>query len=428
MQWLCPKCHRPVSVHLSRCPHCDRSAAEAAQEGTPGSGADSASVNPADLPRPDSFPDPALPTAPLSTPSNPSGEAAPSCRPLSAIDVIPSAFKRTTARLFHPWRWAYWVRYALLCLATGEFAGFGWTGTGNLNIPNRRLAMKAMGMLQPAAAPTRFWLQSPLIFAGISAGLLILGLLWIYVASVCRFILFDAVLADRCRLREGWRRWRTAGRRLFGWELVLGFSMLAILLLVIGIPLLLAWRAGVFRDSREHFGMLLGGGVLLVLLAVLFLLAGALVNTLAIDFLVPLLALERLRIMEAWRRLLGMIRREKAAYLGYILMKIVFTVGSAVIFGIVTLLVLVIPIILLTVIVVAVPLGGIHWNAFTIGVAGLLGILSVLALVFAVALVSAPSMVFFEAYALHFFGSRYEPLGSALNPAPAALPSAATSG
>jgi hypothetical protein len=118
-----------------------------------------------------------------------------------------------------------------------------------------------------------------------------------------------------------------------------------------------------------------------------------------------------------------MIRREKAAYLGYILMKIVFTVGSALVFGIITFLVLVIPLILVAVILIAVPLGGIHWNAFAIGLAGLLGIVAVLALVFAVALVFAPSMVFFEAYALHFFGSRYEPLGSVL----AALPGAAMS-
>jgi hypothetical protein len=301
MQWLCPKCHRPVSVHLSRCPRCEGSAAEAAQEGPPGSRADSASVNPADLPRPDSCPpvDPALPGQPLSTSANPSGGAVAFRRPLSAIDVISSAFKRTTARLFHPWRWAYWVRYALLCLATGEFAGFGLTGTRNLNIPSRRLAMRTMGMFYSAPEPTGPWLQSPLTLAGILAGLLILGLFWIYVASVCRFILFDAVLADRCRLREDWRRWRTAGRRLFGWELAFGFSMLAILLVLIGTPLLLAWRAGIFRDSREHFGMLFVGGVLLVLLAVVLLLAGALVSTLATDFLVPLLVMERLGVMEA---------------------------------------------------------------------------------------------------------------------------------
>ncbi|HEV2177740.1 MAG TPA: hypothetical protein VGW33_11145 [Terriglobia bacterium] len=415
MQWLCPKCHRPVSVHLSRCPHCEGSAAEFAPEITPGSRADSAAANPADSPRPDSSPrtDPALPAPPPSSPASPGGR-----RLLSAIDVISSAFKRTTARLFHPWRWACWVRYALLCLATGELTGFGSsTGIGNLNIPNRRLAMRMMGMFQSTPASSWPWLQSPLTLAGICAGMLILGLLWIYVASVCRFILFDAVLADRCRLREGWRRWRTAGRRLFGWELAFGFSMLAILLVVIGTPLLLAWRGGIFRDSREHFGMLLGGGALLLLFAVLFLLAAALVNTLAIDFLVPLLAMEHLRVTEAWRRLLGMIRREKAAYLGYILMKIVFTVGSALIFGIVTFLVLLIPIILVTVILVAVPLGGIHWNAFTIGAAILFGIVAVLTLVFAMALISAPSMVFFEAYALHFFGSRYEPLGAALSDA-----------
>jgi len=54
-------------------------------------------------------------------------------------------------------------------------------------------------------------------------------------------------------------------------------------------------------------------------------------------------------------------------------------------------------------------------------------LVATLALVFAVALISAPALVFFEAYALEFFGSRYEPLGRALRAPLAPLPSAAMS-
>src|SRR5579863_4166273 len=138
MQWLCPKCQRPVSVHLSRCPYCETSPAE--PENPPGS-------------RPDTSPplDPASPAQP--PPANPSADAGAPRRPLSAIDVISPAFKRTVARLFHPWRWACWLRYALLCIATGGFAGFGGTGATNLNLPRRQLAMGATGMFQSAVAP-----------------------------------------------------------------------------------------------------------------------------------------------------------------------------------------------------------------------------------------------------------------------------------
>lgn len=190
--------------------------------------------------------------------------------------------------------------------------------------------------------------------------------------------------------------------------------MLGALSVVIGGPILLAWRLGWLSDSREHLGVMLGGGIVLFVLLVALLLSSALVATLSTDFLVPLLALERLRVLEAWRRLLRMMRNEKGAYAGYVLFKIVLAVGSAVLFGIAAFVAVIVPFIVLGLVVALVPLSGINWNAFTTAVAIALGCLALAGLVYALSLISAPSMVFFQAYSMHFLGSRYRPLAVAM--------------
>ena len=47
-------------------------------------------------------------------------------------------------------------------------------------------------------------------------------------------------------------------------------------------------------------------------------------------------------VLDAWRRLLPMLAAEKMAFTGYVLMKIVLAIGSAIIFGIITFLTLII--------------------------------------------------------------------------------------
>src|ERR1051325_18983 len=54
-------------------------------------------------------------------------------KPLSALDCVRPAVNRTEKSLFHPFRWGYWWRVALLGLATGEAALQGGVGFHNFN-------------------------------------------------------------------------------------------------------------------------------------------------------------------------------------------------------------------------------------------------------------------------------------------------------
>ena len=264
--------------------------------------------------------------------------------PLSAVGAISPAFEQTRRQLFQPFRFAFWARLGVVSLVTGEFVGGGWGGgASGINIPSQQEEEGGEIGFELLVPPNPVWQRMqeylPWILAGVVA-LVILGLIAIYISSVYRFILLDAVLRDRCNLGEGWRRWQQQGSSFFLWVVGFGLAMLAGAAVLVGGPVYLAWRAGVFRQPSEHVGLLVGGGVALFFLLLAFFLLATLAAVFAKDFVVPLMALEELGVLDAWRRLLPMLGAEKTAYAGYVLMKIVLAVGSSMLFGIINLFVL----------------------------------------------------------------------------------------
>lgn len=350
---------------------------------------------------------------------------------LSAVDAISPAFQLTKRQMFQPFRFGRWARLAVVSLLTGEFASGGWSGANTFNIPQGGGKPRDELSLLTEPVGERLMEYLPWLLAGVLA-LMCLWLVLIYIESVYRFLLFDAVLRGRYELGQGWRRWKEAGGSYFLWQIALDSVLMAVLAVLVGVPLLLAWRAGLFQKPEQNIGTLLGLGMLVFFAAGLVALAGVLVAFLARDFVVPVMAMENVRVLEGWRRLLPMLGVEKGAYAGYLLMKIVLAVGTSILFGIVNVAIILILLIPLgaggTALVLLGKAGGLEWNVYTIGAAAVLGVAALTAVFYAVAFVYAPGMVFFQAYTLQFLGSRYAPLEAALAqasgppPGPAAGP------
>jgi hypothetical protein len=350
---------------------------------------------------------------------------------LSAVQAVTPAFEQTKQQLFKPFRFRHWLNLATVSLVTGEFAGGGGGGWGG-GVPSPRRRGGGDSLLVAFANPTWERLKEflPWIFLGVAV-LIMLFLLWLYAASVYRFILFDSVLYNRCELRQGWRRWKPHGYSYFLWILCLAMAVPAVLVVLIGGPIFLAWRAHIFDQPKEHLALLILGGAGLFLLFVGVLLCAAIVALFAKDFAVPVMAMENLSVLDAWRRLLPMLRVEKMAYVGYVLMKIVLAVGSAIIFGIINLLAIFALLIPMGILGVAIyflaKAAGLTWTLGTISIAVVLGGAAVFVIFYVIAFISAPAMVFFQSYTLHFFGSRYPALGAVVfPPSPPPPPSPAT--
>lgn len=340
---------------------------------------------------------------------------------LSAVDAASPAFAHAKRQLFEPFRWVFWARLALIALLTGEFAGGSGSGA-TFNIPAGVFDRGRKDFLQlDPGLGGQLERYLPWIIVGVLA-LFALGAIALYIASVFRFVLLDTVLTGRAHLIEGWRRWQDVGGRFFLWQLGFGVVMLVILGGVVALPVWHAIRTGVFKKPEASIGTIILGFLAVFLIAGAITLIGLLINTLAKDFVVPLMALENLGVVEAWQRLLGLLAADRMGYVGYILMKIVLTIGSAILFGFVNLMVIIVMTLALGVVGLVLFLVGravgLSWDLYTLGAAVVLASLAVMAVLYAVAFASSPAIVFFQAYAVHFFAPRYPVLALHLTRSP----------
>ncbi len=338
--------------------------------------------------------------------------------PLSAVDAMTPAFQHAKQQLFQPFRFGQWVRLAIVGFFAGEL---GSGGGGNFGTPPSH---------QGSGGTPGMPHIDPALFAGIIVTLIVAAVilipLFIYLNSMFRFVLFDSVVAKQCRIREYWSRRTGPGFRYFLWQVSVLLCFLAALVILVGVPVLIALSAGWFKQPREHLVPLILGGILMLFVLVALTIGMVLVSVLTKDFVVPQMALEDIGAVEGWRRLWAMMKAEKGGYFAYIGMKIVLAIGAGIVIGIATLIVF---------LIILIPVGGVGvaavimakaagatWNALTITAVIVAACVVIALLVFIVALISVPAIVFFPAYSIHFFAARYLPLYNLMHPAPPTPP------
>jgi hypothetical protein len=353
--------------------------------------------------------------------------------PASAVDCIQPALQHTRLQLFTRFRWGQWSRLALVGILAAElhvggcsFGNFGQFAQRPRKSNSEFLPsgmFSGLSPFDPARIPAHISEHIAqflgLIVIGILA-VMVLSVVFLYINSVFRLILFDSVLRRECSIGEAWSKWRRAGGRFFLWQIVFQFSVWMFLLIMVGVPLALAFAAGWMTDIKQHVGRLILGVLLLVGFFIVFALATAVVHALAKDFLVPIMALEGLDFADGWHRLLALIRLEKGRFAVYLLLKLVLSIAAGILFSIIA----IIPVLFIAVpgvvAVVAGAAAGMGWSVTTISLAIIFGSLLLFLLIYLIALVCVPGTVFFPAYAMYFLASRYPNLDALLNPAPPA--------
>lgn len=345
--------------------------------------------------------------------------------PVSASAAIDPAFAHTKQQLLRPFRLGQWMRLGVVGLLAGEA---GSSGGCNFNYPLSTPHQGSRHFLG-AGWPAPMGNHPLLLFALVAALIVIalgLAVLFAYIGSVMRFILFDSIIARECHIRRGWTRRKDMGSRLFVFQLGLMLATLATFLVVIGIPAGCAAALGWFRHPGDHvLGLVLAGiAWLLVFLALVIVVA--VIDVMTKDFVVPQMALEGVSAMDGWRRLWLWLKFDKGGYAGYIGMKIVLAIAAAILVGIATiiaLLVLLLPIGGVGVAVaIAAKTAGWTWNLYSIALAVILGCIAFAILMSVILLLSAPAIVFFPAYSIYFFAPRYAQLAALLWPQPATPP------
>jgi len=343
--------------------------------------------------------------------------------PISAADAVGPAFEHAKKQLLRPFRMGQWVRLAFVGLLAGEAGSFRGC---NFNYPLNTQHRASQQALLPGNWPAN-WPNHAAFFAGLLAAgfvIFVVGVIFTYISSVMRFILFDSIIYRECHIRRRWAARKPPGFRLFVWQILLALISFAAFLIVFGIPVAYAWTAGWFAHAREHVLELVLSGIVLFFLLLMFVAVMAVIHVMTKDFVVPQMALEDISALEGWRRLLVWLKADKGGYAGYIGMKIVLAIGAAIALGIVDIIAL---------LVLLVPFGGVgiiavlagkaagwSWNLYTITLAVVFGCIALAILIFVFSLIAVPVIVFFPAYSIHFFAQRYPPLAAALWPQPPA--------
>jgi hypothetical protein len=337
--------------------------------------------------------------------------------PLSAVDAISPAFEHARQQLTRPFRANQWAKLGLVGLLAGEMSsGGGGCNPGSFQMPHPNNSQRFLELPFPSAMFT----------ASLIAVLLVTGfvlfILFLYVNSVMRFVLFDSVVSKECRIWQSWSRRQGPGRRFFVWQILLALASIMGFTILAGIPAGFAFLVGWLRNPKEHMIPLILGGMALFFVLLFVVVVLMLVHVMTKDFVVPQMALEEISAIEGWRRLWPQIKQEKGGYAAYVGMKIVMAIGAAIILGIVSAIVMLLFLIPISglgaVAVIGGMAAGLTWNLYTITIAVVAGSIAVFSLLYVISLVSVPAVVFFPAYSIHFFASRYPALSALLYPVP----------
>jgi len=340
----------------------------------------------------------------------------------SAVDCISPAIDRTKRLMStRPFRWARWWRLGLLGLATGEISSSGGCSFNNFgDLSKLGHPQQQQHFSPPAMTPQQVWqivwhsTGAPLI-ALLVVLVVMLVLVHLFISSVLRFALVDAVLRDRYMLLEAWKRWQAKGTQYFLFQLLMLAVGLGFWTVMGGIGYLL-WRAT--AGFTANAGPAIVAIVILAPFVLVFIVALAVFMLFAKDFAVPVLLLENVTMEEALRRVWEQVKVAKSDFAIYVLMKIVIGIALAVMMAILLAMVLVLPLIIGVALLVigVIALGKTTLAALGFGVAaGFVLICFVMALI---ALVGAPVGVFWQYFVLEFFAARYPHLQAVLNPPP----------
>jgi hypothetical protein len=307
---------------------------------------------------------------------------------------------------------------AVVAFFAGEFSSYSFNfsvpgGNGSGGQTSRHLLASA-----PQWGPLRNML--PWIALGVLL-LVVLMFLLLYVHSVFRFILFDSVSSGQCRIRQNWGRRQSHGTRYFVWLILYQLLMLLVLVILIGLPLIGLWRAGIFSHAGEHIALLILSIFFLVAVFFALVLVAWTITTMVRDFLIPIMALEDVSVGQAWLIYKPTLLRDKPSAAAYLGMKIVLAIALGMIVFVISLFfffILLIPSVILFVAVFGLMATGKAGMVIGIVLAVVAGIILLGIWFFIAGMLSVPMAVFFQSYALYYAGSRYQRLGDLLWPAP----------
>ena len=306
---------------------------------------------------------------------------------LHAVENVEEAFD-VTREFLTPVTVRRWLKLAIVVFFVGSGVSFP-TAQFNTSTPPGDVSHGEIPFNLPVDVVT-------LAVAVVAVGLLLVGI-FALIGAVMEFVLIESLRTGEVSIRRYWRqRWRQ-GLRLFGFRIAIGLPIIALFagwLALLIVPILTG------HDPTIPATAFLVGIPVVFLIGIVY----ALVSGLTTVFVVPLMIQADSGVLAAWRRLWRSIKTAWKQHLAYVVIAFLLTIAAgiitAVVVGIVA-LVLLIPIL----IAAAVTHVTVSF-ASTVGVAVLvaLAILFGLSMLVVGTLAQVPVVTYFRYYALLVLG------------------------
>ncbi len=343
-------------------------------------------------------------------------------QPISAVDSVSLAIRRTREFLFRPFKWSTYLKLGLVAIITEGLGSNFHSSSAHADHGAGHGGLGATPHFPP------FHVTPQWIAMAVAAGLLamILSVFIFYLITRLRFAFFHSLTRSVKEIAPGWRLYRDQASRFFWLNIVVGICFMLLLVLV-ALPFAAGfWRLFQANQQGGHFDVGLFLALILPLIPVILLLvvAAFLSDLILRDWMLPHIALDNATAGEAWRQVRERIKAEKRQFLVYAILRVILPTIAAI--G--TFIVLAIPGLLLAGTIAAME-WGIH-SAFTgsTGSSWLVGVVlevffGVVAFAFALLAsicIGGPLSTGVREFALVFYGGRYKALGDILYPTQAA--------
>jgi len=253
---------------------------------------------------------------------------------VSPADAARAAYRHTRSQLFpiRPERWLVLGLLALLDQCGRTFRGGGGSGGGGDH--------QGPEGFPPDLTHVGAWLQrasewlaahAVVVALGAVTGLLVFGVvaavvLWVNARGV--FMYADAVATGRAEVSRPWREHAAAAASYFGWSLGITFAAVFTVLFAGGLVVVTAFAFTAGRLEGTGGWLLLGAMVPVLLLLALALPLLALASLALRDFVAPLQLATGLPCGAAARLLESLVVAQPAAFVLYLLLKLLVVVAT----------------------------------------------------------------------------------------------------
>ena len=338
------------------------------------------------------------------------------------VEALVSAWHNSFRLLLRPFTSRRWITLSAVCLLLGGgtwSAAFQWAFGA---LPEDLHAAQPLVQLRQAIG------QSPTLVVLAVLVTLSLILLHIYLRSVFRFVLVEAVIRGEVEVGARWKALRPLGHSYFRWTL----GVLSAILMLIGGITLASFRYIHLVRQEGHPGWIAPLLLVVELVAIVIIgLAIAVFITLTDDLVTPVMYAEGGSPLAAWKTVGKLWRAEPGTFLFYIVLRFTLSLGisAAVLFVLFPLLAALSAGALLAATLITFSLHQLGliwtWNPLTVTL-GLLALGTLTLLVFALLSVAGmPGQVYMQNLGVRFVASRVSSLDDLCHPPGARVPETA---